>query len=407
MKIKLGFIGLGQRGQGLLSNVLPNFPDVDVVAVCDVYEDRAKDTAARVEKERGVAPKYYTDHHELLKDENVNAVIISAAWEAHVPVAIDAMRAGKIVGLEVGGAYAVQDCWNLVKCYEETKTPLMFLENTCFGKMELLATGLARKGALGEICHCHGAYCHDLRKEISDGVKIRHYRLRNYLKRNCDNYPTHDLGPIAKLLDINRGVRMTSLVSLSSKARGLSEFVQDKEEYAFLKNEHFAQGDVVETLITCSDGTLISLKLSTTTPRFYSREFAVTGTRGVFDAPFKAVLTEDVEFNHESDPVEKIQGNAESDTFKKYLPKCWRDITKEEIEAGHGGMDTLTLRAFFEAAQNGEEMPIDVYDAASWMCITALTEDSIAMGGAPVAIPDFTSGAWVMRPRKDVVNFDE
>ena len=83
-----------------------------------------------------------------------------------------------------------------------------------------------------------------------------------------------------------------------------------------------------------------------------------------------------------------------------------KSITKEQIEAGHGGMDTLTLQAFFGAALSGEEMPIDVYDAASWMVITCLTEASIANGGMPIDIPDFTGGRWVLREPKDVIPLD-
>ena len=113
-KIKLGFLGLGQRGNGLLSNVLNNFPDVEVVALCDEYEDRAVSCAELVAEKRGTTPEIYTDHSLLLKDTNVNTVIISASWEAHVPLAIEAMQNGKICGLEVGGGYSVEDCWSLV-----------------------------------------------------------------------------------------------------------------------------------------------------------------------------------------------------------------------------------------------------------------------------------------------------
>ena len=48
-------------------------------------------------------------------------------------------------------------------------------------------------------------------------------------------------------------------------------------------------------------------------------------------------------------------------------------------------------------------MPIDVYDMAAWMAITPLSEQSIAHGGMPQAIPDFTRGQWIHRPIKDVV----
>lgn len=399
--LKLGFIGLGQRGSVLLDSILCNFPDVDVVAVCDSYEDRTEKAAQNIEKRRGNKPAMYTDHSQLLADENVDIVLISASWEAHVPLAVEAMRAGKITALEVGGAYSVEDCWLLVRTWEETKVPFMFLENCCYGERELLATKLTRTGKLGEVVYCHGSYCHDLRSEICGGVKNRHYRLRNYLIRNCDNYPTHNLGPIAKLLNVNRGNRMLKLVSMGSKSRGLENYVNQNEGYEFLQGKHFAQSDVVTTMITCADGTLITLKLDTTLPRAYSREFTVSGTKGLCSELENVVLFDGDDFNHEAS-LSKCRDFA--DKYKDLRPKIWRDITPEEIAAGHGGMDTLMLRSFFDAVRNGTEMPIDVYDAASWMVVTCLTEASIANGGMPIDIPDFTGGRWVIREPQDVTD---
>lgn len=60
-------------------------------------------------------------------------------------------------------------------------------------------------------------------------------------------------------------------------------------------------------------------------------------------------------------------------------------------------MDWLVFCDFVDCVKNRTQPPIDVYDMASWMCITALAEESIAMGGHPVAVPDFTNGAWINR----------
>ncbi len=395
MKIQLGFIGLGQRGQVLLKNVLNNFPDVEVAALCDVYEDRIGicENLLREKGRRAVAA--YQNYTDLLSDEKVNVVIISASWEAHIPMAIASMKSGKITGLEVGGAYSIQDCWDLVRTYQLTKTPFMFLENCCYGKKELLAANLIEHGVLGEIVYCHGAYFHDLREEIAGGYINRHYRLRNYIGRNCDNYPTHELGPIAKMLKINRGNRMLSLVSVSSKARGMAAFVGKNDKYASLRGETFRQGDVVETLITCADGAVISLKLDTTLPHAYSRELTVSGTKGMYTEQGNIVLEEGTPFDHEKDMSEYYNTAAKYE--EKYLPDIWKNITEKEIAAGHGGMDTLMLRDFFETAVEGREMPIDVYDAASWMAVSCLSEMSVQNNGRPVDIPDFTGGEWLLR----------
>lgn len=395
MMIKLGFIGLGQRGQVLLKNVLGNFPDAEVAALCDVYEDRIE-ICEKLLREKGRRPAAaYQNYTDLLCDENVNVVIISASWEAHIPMAIASMKSGKITGLEVGGAYSIQDCWDLVRTYQSTKTPFMFLENCCYGKKELLAANLANAGVLGEIVYCHGAYSHDLREEIAGGYINRHYRLRNYIGRNCDNYPTHELGPIAKMLKINRGNRMLSLVSVSSKARGMAVFVGKNDKYASLQGKTFRQGDVVETLITCADGALISLKLDTTLPHAYSRELTVSGTKGMYSEQGNIVLEEGTPFDHEKDMNEYYNTAAKYE--EKYLPDIWKNITEKEIAAGHGGMDTLMLRDFFETAAEGREMPIDVYDAASWMAVSCLSEMSVQNNGRPVDIPDFTGGEWLLR----------
>lgn len=92
--------------------------------------------------------------------------------------------------------------------------------------------------------------------------------------------------------------------------------------------------------------------------------------------------------------------------FDEYLVPEWRYIDDHTRHLGHGGMDYFMFKEFFRCALNGEDMPLDVYDAVAWMCVTALSEQSIAQGGAPQVIPDFTCGKWVTRKRKDVYNFD-
>ena len=408
-KVKIGVIGLGRRGSALLY-VLLAFDDVEVAACCDTYLDRAKDNAKIVFEKKKNIPFVTTDYKEVLNMKEIDAVLISTAWEYHAEIAIAAMENKKIVALEVGGAYTIQDCWDLVKTYERTKTPFMFMENCCYAKSELLVTAMARKGKFGKIVHCSGAYAHDLRKEITFGKENRHYRLRNYISRNCENYPTHALGPIAKLLDINRGNRMVSLVSVASKAEGLHQFILENKEKVepSLLTQRFSQGDIVYTIITCADGETITLKLDTTLPRYYAREFTVRGTKGLYEQNANMVFIEgeqEEEYWEAVDTYQKHINNAKN-YEQEFLPDMWKNIKEEDIKAGHGGTDVFTFKAFINAIKNNEEMPIDIYDAVSWMSITCLSEESIAHGGAPIAIPDFTCGKWLTRPRKDVINFN-
>lgn len=399
IEISVGVIGLGCRGKDNINCMLA-LPGIRVVAVCDVYDDRC-DAAAETVKNAGQPEPFKTaDFHEVVNRPDVDVVMVFTSWETHVGIAIAAMKAKKTVCMEVGGAVAVDECRELVRVHEETQSKFMFLENCCYGKNELFVRNMVRDGMFGDIVYCHGAYCHDLRGEISCGKENRHYRLRHYLSRNCENYPTHELGPIAKILDINRGNRMVSLVSVASKSMGLERYINDRRD-TFKNREligkHFAQGDVVDTVITCANGETVSLRLDTTLPRPYSREFTVRGTKGMYEENANLVFLD-------GEPEEeyiKLVNNAER-FVDRYMPDMWKNITPEQFEIGHGGMDYFEFVAFFDALRNDKPMPVDVYDAAAWMSVTALSEHSIANGNIPVEIPDFTNGMWKTRGRFDV-----
>ena len=389
--INVVFIGLGGRGYGLLNMVLDTMPDVNVVGVCDLYEDRTERAKEAVINKRGNTPVATLDYHELLKMEEVDAVITPSAWDAHVPICIDAMNAGKYVATEVGGAYSVDQCWELVKTYERTGVPCMMLENCCYGREELTVLNMIKKGMFGEIIHCEGGYEHDLRDEVALGHENRHYRLDNYMNRNGELYPTHELGPIAKYLNINRGNRMISLTAMSSKARGINAWIKDNRGEDFENaNFAFAQGDIVITCIKCAHGETIVLKHDTTLPRAYSRGNLVHGTKGIWSEDKYGCMfdgsCEGASWGHRFTDMNEF--------FPEHEHPLWKDYT---AVGGHGGIDYLVMRGFVEAVKAGTQTPIDVYDTASWMVISCLSEDSIAMGSMPVAIPDFTNGKWIKR----------
>ncbi len=392
--VKVGVIGLGARGMGLLSSILLQMNDVKIVAVCDTYEDRCEAAAAVVGDAYGERPMMTTSYTRLLAMPEIDAVLIAASWTEHVNMAIAAMEAGKYVACEVGGAFSIQECWRLVETYERTKVPCMLLENCCYGRDEMMVMNMAKQGVFGEIVHASGGYHHDLRDEIAYGIENRHYRLANYLKRNCENYPTHELGPIAQVLGVNRGNRMLSLVSVSSKSSGMKDYLRrSRPEAAHLADTEFMQGDVVTTIIKCALGQTITLTLDTTLPRAYSRGFTIRGTRGMYAEDTRSIYLDGE--HHHDDPA-KLWGNVEQ-YREQYEHPVWRTYLQEGIKGGHDGMDWLVFSEFVNAVKSGTQTPIDIYDMAAWMSISTLSEDSIALGGHPVAIPDFTNGNWMLR----------
>ena len=391
--INIGVIGLGNRGSCVVpENLLPMYDQgVRVTAICDGLTDRIERTAKHITEKTGEIPFGTTDYKELIARKDVDAVIVTSAWESHVEIAIACMKAGKYVGIDVGGAYDISDCWRLVEAYEQTGIHCMFLENCCFDDRELAVLNMVRLGLFGELVHCEGSYMHDLRSEVANGQRGRHYRLRNYINRNCENYPTHQLGPISKLLNINNGNRFVSLVSVASAAKGLNHYIKDKygNEDPFA-NARFMQGDVINTIITCANGATVSLTLDTTLPRLSGRRFNVQGTKGCFMSDGGYVFEDSL---HNEGMAGEIKGN-----FKEYKEKYRHPLWKRPLRnVGHGGMDQLMFEAFVESARNGVRPPLDVYDAATLMAVTSLSEESIAKGNSAVYFPDFTRGKWYMR----------
>ena len=351
-KLKIGFIGLGQRGAaygmtdgsiGLLGNVLKNSDDVIVTVICDNFQDRLDEAAKKIVDHGYPLPMQTKDYKEVM-NADIDAIIISTSWDMHVKVAIEGMKAGIPVAMEVGGTHSIDDCWALVDCYEQTKTPIFFMENCCYNKDEALVSALVRKGFLGELAYAQGYYAHDLREEIASGIDTHHYRLKEYTEHNCDNYPTHQLGPIAKLLNITSGNRFTKLVSMSSKAIGLHDYIINNPKYKDrLGDRVFKQGDITTTMIECENGETIFLKLDTTLPRLYERGITFSGTKGFYSQTTQSVVL-DGKYEHEKTKYRDMFFNQEE--YYDFLPDEWKNITPEQLKAGHGGMDYIMLKHF-------------------------------------------------------------
>lgn len=388
-KLKVVQIGLGGRGFSMYEEFLKDRKDTEFIAFCDLdiaRAEKAMEVAVAAGHEK---PLVFTDYKQCIDECKPDVALITTSWLQHVEISMYAMEKGVTVASEVGGSYSIESLWDLVKCYERTKTPIMFLENCCYGRLELLALNMKRLDLFGEIVHCEGGYRHDLRREVAKGITGEHYRFQEYLHRNCENYPTHEIGPIAKILDINCGNRFTHLYSMCSKAAGMEEYCS-REENPDLQKCKFTQGDVVTTLIKCQNGESVTITLDTTLPRYYSRGFTVQGTKGILCEDIDGGLVENVVGMHRR---KNCIGNVE-ELYEKYEHPIW----KKEYEQvnGHGGIDERTFDEFFDAVKEGREMPIDVYDMATWMCITTLSEQSLATGQS-VPFPDFTNGAWVRR----------
>ena len=254
-KIKLGIIGLGNRGSHLAKNIFGDMQDVEIRMICDLSESNIEKAQKFFKEEKSVEVAGTTNWLEVVNCDEIDGVVNSTTRALHVEMAITAMKKGKYAAIEVGGVYDISDCFRLVDAHEETGMHCMMLENCNYGRRELMTLRMAKEGVLGEIVHCTGSYMHDLRGTDLSGTynkwgEVNTYRIKEYAARNCDNYPTHALGPICKVLNINRGNRMMYLSSMASKSAGLKDYWErHKEDGNPMYGTEIKQGDIVVTNI--------------------------------------------------------------------------------------------------------------------------------------------------------------
>lgn len=398
---RLGIVGFGARAETLLVSLFAG-EGLAVGAVCDRSEKALERGSAFFRRHDRPPPPEYGDHHAMLAGEDLDAVIVTTSWNSHLAIAMDVMLAGKPVAIEVGGASSTEELWQLVHASERTGASCMMLENCCYGRNELMVLNMARQGLFGELVHCAGGYEHDLREEIVLGLERGIERGIHNLYRNGDLYPTHQLGPIAKILKINRGNRFLSLTSTASKSRGNQAYAAAHYGRGTPRGEvGFNKGDVVTTVIRCAGGETITLTHSVSLPRPYSRNGRVQGTRGIWSEDTGGIYIEGTSPSvEEIDPAGHPYTTHQWEPVERFYPEYDHPIWKDyhgHIVGGHEGKDWLALQAFVDAVRRGVPTPIDVYDCAAWMSVTCLSEQSVALGGMPVAFPDFTSGKWIRR----------
>ena len=394
--VKVGMIGLGARTETLLATIFNMTDEVEVTAICDVREERITRIQEIFASKKKKQLAVFRDYRKLIESPAVDAVLVPTSWNSHLQIAGDAMRMGKHVGIEVGGASSTEELWQLVHASESTGVSCMMLENVCYARNELMVLNMVRQGLFGELIHCECGYEHYLGDRLAAELDLGIERAWHNFKRNGDLYPTHGIGPAAKILRINRGNRFLTMTSTASKARGFAS-----ESAKIGKPRVFNEGDIVTTVIKCANGETVTMTHGVSLPRPYSRNMRVQGTNGIWLENTNGIYLEGISPSYEKldvagNPYGVHEWNKVEEFYDKYDHPIWMNFKNNQI-GGHGGVDTLALRGFLDAVRRHAETPIDVYDCAAWMSITCLSEQSIAMGGMPVPFPDFTNGKWINR----------
>jgi hypothetical protein len=392
-KIRIGFVGLGNRGPGAVER-MSYIEGVEIIGLCDQYEDRVEKMQNLLEKQGLPRAKSYMGSKEAWKEmcENpdIDLIYITTPWSLHTPIAVYAMEHGKHAATEVPAAKTIDECWQLVETSERTKKHCMMLENCCYDFFELLTLNMARQSFFGEIIHCEGGYIHDLLEGNFDKKKYSNmWRLRENQRRNGNLYPTHGLGPVCQIMDINCGDRMEYLTSMSSNDFQMAAMAKEQAAKDDFYNEfatnHY-RGNMNTTTVRTAKGRTIMIQHDVTSPRVYSRIHLVSGTKAMASKyPDPRVATGTEWFNPEE--MKELE--------ERYTPEIIKRIGEMAKKVGgHGGMDFMMDWRLIDCLRNGLPLDQNVYDAAMLSAIAPLSERSIANRSNSVDVPDFTNGAW-------------
>jgi predicted dehydrogenase len=399
--IRIGIIGLGDRGSGAVQR-LSYIEGVEIKALCDKREVAVKGSQNYLNKiGRSAAKEFFGSENEwkkLVEMPDLDLIYTCTPWVLHTPISVYAMENGKHMACEVPIARTIDEAWQLVETSEKTKKHCMMLENCCYDFFELLTLNMARQGMFGDIIHGEGAYIHNLigynfKKPIddrqTDGAYTDMWRLKENATRNGNLYPTHGLGPIAQLLNINRGDKMDYLTSVST----LDFTMASKEKELSAKDPFFApwkdskfRGNLNTTIVKTTLGKTIMIQHDVSSTQPYSRIHLVKGTKGMAR-------------KYPDEMIALGEGWSKDDEMKSITEKYTPEIVKRVGEmakkvGGHGGMDFIMDWRLMDCLRNGLPIDQDVYDGALWSAIAPLSEWSVANRSQSIDVPDFTGGSW-------------
>ncbi len=402
--VRVAIVGLGDRGSWAVKRYT-QVPWTRTVAVCDAEADRAEASAKWLVDHGYPAPAVYSGpeaYKELCLRDDIDLVYVCTDWAHHVPVALCAMEHGKHVAVEVPSANSLKECWDLVNTSERTRRHCVILENCCYDFFEMMSLQLAQQGALGEVLHAEGSYHHNL--DFYWNQYWEDWRLQFNATHRGDLYPTHGLGPVAQALDINRGDRFTSLVAMDTKSVNGEEILRT---WRGVENPEFKNGDLVCTLLRTEKEKTVLIEHDVMTPRPYNRMYQLVGTKG-YAAKYpveQLTLGQDVLDALGVDySITDAHASLPADVIQQMYAKVQIPILNDELRAkakevgGHGGMDWIMDYRLAYCLHYGLPVDMDVYDLASWCCLSELGTISMEHGCRAVEVPDFTRGHWQERP---------
>jgi len=406
--VRMGIIGVGNRGTHH-AGTITRVSDVEIKAIAEVTEDRL----VRVKKQlanSGHTPEYYagsTDEwKKLCQRKDLDLILITTPTYMHADMAVYAMEQGKHVITEVPAAVTVKECWDLVKTSERTKKHCMMMENYSYMPFQITTLNMAKQGFFGEIVHGDGAYnTSKMGNNFRKSMYWNMWWLRMYGARKGNIYPTHGMGPIAQMMNVNRGDQFDFLVSVESKdfmmGRKAKELAMKDSSFEEFANMEY-RGNMSSMLIKTKGGRTLNIQHDASSPSPHNLIHGVYGTKGsvLYDPAPPRICTGNGRWTG------KQSYNKLKEQYKPGLLKQFESFRKglgADIKSGHGGSDIINVWHIIDCLRNGLPLDQDVYDAAAFSSVVQMSEWSVLNNSNSIKFPDFTAGAWkTNKPNMDI-----
>ncbi len=394
--MRLAVVG-GRRGANFDQAMARLGERIALTAVCDLSESMLASWRA---EHPGI--QTFVSYEQMLEKGDVDAVFICTPLLLHAEQALQALQAGKHVLSEVVAAATLDDCWRLVEAVERAGRVYMLAENYCYQRPNMMVLNLAQQGLFGDMVYAEGAYIHDCRSLLFTPERNLTWRGEYRRWLNGNSYPTHSLGPVAQWLGVNRCDRLISTATWMSPSKEVAAYARERlgAGHPAADERYWKLGDSATTVIQTERGAVIVLRVDWTSPRPHNMShYVLQGTQGAYLSARHAREEPLIWIDGQS-PGRSAEGTAEWESLWQYSDRYehpyWRELGAAASSSGHGGGDFFVLKDFCDAVQYGTRPAVDVYDAVTWSAIVPLSMESVARGGAPVAVPNF------VRPSGDV-----
>lgn len=324
--VRLGIVGLGNRGRDLLKIASSAFEGVEAVALCE--KNQGLLSSAREEFPKAES---FNDFDTMLKKVKLDALMIETPATLHAEFASKALLKGINVISDIPCVYNLDDAWSLWKAQERSKAFYMTGANPNFWAFVETAVDLKRKGLLGSPYYIDAEYIHDIRKLFGKTP----WRASFESIRYC----THSLGPMLRLID--EDFEWASCFDTGSHI-----------------NKKDGQHDVMVALFRTRSN--VVMRLTTSFINNYpwaGHHYRLFTTTGAFERTT----------GYGKDCPERTLFCSS----ELYGCKGWTELPSdlarpehavEAINSGHGGADYAMLNSFFKAVRSGGPSPISLRD---------------------------------------------